>query len=89
MIDVDGVSESVAKIITAIGRDPTEGAFKGTPMRVARMYEEIFSGIDLDPKDAFTAVFEESGHDVVVVKDASFFSVCEHHFLPFFGVVHM
>ena len=89
MIDVNQVCESVAKIISAIGHDPSEDSFKGTPLRVARMYEEIFSGIGLDPKEAFTAVFEEDNHDIVLVRDVSFFSMCEHHFLPFFGVVHM
>ena len=53
------------------------------------MYLELFSGVGLEPAEAIDAVFEEEGHDPVVMRDVSFYSVCEHHLLPFFGHAHM
>ena len=58
-----------------------------TPKRVAKMYAEMFSGLNEDPKDQFTAVFSEVHDEVVLVKDIPFYSMCEHHLLPFFGTV--
>ena len=73
----------------AIGEDPCREGLQRTPERVARMYEGLFSGIGLDPGEAIDAVFEAESQDPVVLKDIPFYSVCEHHLLPFFGLAHM
>ena len=72
-------------IIAAIGEDPEREGLIGTPARVARMYEEIFSGLGQDPSELLSAGFEESHQEIVVLRDIPFFSICEHHFLPFVG----
>ena len=72
-----------------IGEDLTREGLRDTPERVARMYEEIFSGIGLDPIEAIDAIFEQDHQDPVVLRDIPFFSVCEHHLLPFFGRAHL
>ena len=69
----------------AIGEDSSRDGLKETPERVARMYQTLFAGVGADPKDAIDAVFEGGQHDPVVLSDLDFYSVCEHHLLPFFG----
>ena len=89
MVQVDQIRESVAAILSAIGEDPSREGLRDTPSRVAQMYNELFSGVGVDPSQAFTALFEEEDQGMVLVRDVSFFSMCEHHLLPFFGVTHM
>ena len=91
MVDQQRIESAVAAILEALGEDPAREGLRNTPQRVARMYEEMFSGIGADPRAALDAVFEEDGHheEVVIVRDVSFFSICEHHMLPFFGKAHM
>ncbi len=60
-----------------------------TPNRVANMYAELFSGVGLDPAEAIDAIFEEDHHDPVLLRNVTFYSVCEHHLLPFFGQAHL
>ena len=62
---------------------------RDTPARVARMYESLFSGVGLDPEAAIDAVFETDNHDPVLLGNIQFYSVCEHHLLPFFGLAHL
>ncbi|MFQ5873444.1 MAG: GTP cyclohydrolase I, partial [Dehalococcoidia bacterium] len=76
-------------IIEAIGEDPTREGLQDTPGRVARAYAEIFAGIDKDPADELVVGFEEGHREMVIVRDLPFYSMCEHHFLPFFGVAHL
>jgi len=84
------IEEAVVSILNAIGEDPGREGLKDTPQRVARMYSELFAGIADDPVKALTTVFEEVDfRDPVMLRNVSFFSVCEHHMLPFFGHVHM
>ncbi len=83
------ITQAVTDILEAIGEDSNREGLRDTPQRVARMYEELFSGIGLDPVDAIDAVFYEEHHDPVVLRDVSFFSLCEHHLLPFFGLAHV
>ena len=73
----------------AIGDDPGREGLRETPHRVARMYADLFSGIGLDPAEAIDAVFDEEHRDPVVLRNIGFFSVCEHHLLPFFGQAHL
>ena len=83
-------SAAVREILEAVGEDPSREGLLETPARVARMYQEIFSGLEADPKD-FLKIFDEGpGHDeLVLVKDIPLYSVCEHHLLPFIGRAHI
>ena len=85
MVDEARISEAVASILTAVGDDPAREALQGTPDRVARMYADLFSGIGKDPADLLRTGFDEGHGDLVVLKHVRFFSVCEHHLLPFSG----
>ena len=89
MIDREKIQAAVASIIEAIGEDPSREGLVDTPARVARMYEELFSGLDRDPVQVLSTGFDEGLEDLVVLKDIPFFSICEHHLLPFFGVAHI
>ena len=72
-----------------MGEDPQRQGLRDTPQRVARMYGELFSGVGIDPQDAIDAVFDEESSDPVVLRNVSFYSMCEHHLLPFFGTARM
>jgi GTP cyclohydrolase I len=91
MAEDQRIESAVFAILEAIGEDTGREGLRDTPRRVARMYAELFSGIGKDPRSALDMVFEEDGHgeDVVVVRDVPFFSMCEHHLLPFFGQAHI
>lgn len=89
-VDKDKIKNAVRDILEAIGEDPNREGLIDTPDRVARMYEEIFSGIHQDPKDHLKVVFQEEKHEeLVIVKDVPFYSCCEHHIVPFFGKAHI
>ena len=75
----------MASIIQAIGEDPRREGLADTPRRIAQMYEEFFSGLSQDPAETLATGFEECHQEIVVLRDIPFFSICEHHFLPFFG----
>ncbi|MBC8280034.1 MAG: GTP cyclohydrolase I FolE [Chloroflexi bacterium] len=79
------MKEAVAELLAAIGDDPTREGLLDTPDRVARMYEGLFSGIGVNTDDAIDTVFEAESQDPVIVRGLGFYSVCEHHLLPFFG----
>ena len=83
------IEEAVRLILEAIGEDPNREGLIDTPKRVAKMYEEVFSGIDQDPKEYFKTVFGEDHEELVLVKDIPFYSMCEHHLVPFFGKAHV
>jgi len=87
--DQAAVISAVSQIIKAVGEDPTREGLRETPRRVAQMYAEAFSGMNMDPRDELRVGFEEGHREMVVIKDISFYSMCEHHFLPFFGLVHI
>ncbi len=89
MTDREAIKNSVSRIIRAIGEDPGREGLVDKPSRVADMYAEIFSGIDADPKAELSAGFEEGHREMVILKDIPFYSMCEHHFLPFYGVAHV
>jgi GTP cyclohydrolase I len=85
-----GIEASVRKILTNIGEDPDREGLLSTPDRVARMYDELTVGYHTDPVKLINdAVFDVDYDEMVVVKDIDFFSMCEHHMLPFFGRVHV
>jgi len=85
-----GIQGAVHTILTQIGEDPEREGLVKTPERVARMYEEITSGYSTDPVRLVNgALFDVKYDDMVVVKDIEFYSMCEHHMLPFFGRAHV
>src|SRR6516225_5519912 len=81
--------KAVREIIQAVGEDPNREGLIETPRRVADMYAEVFSGLRQDPADVLRVGFEEGHQELVLVKDIPFYSMCEHHFLPFHGVAHV
>ena len=83
------IEEAVKMLLEAIGEDPDREGLLDTPARVARMYEEVFSGLNQDPKEHFDTVFGEDHEELVFVKDIPFYSVCEHHLVPFYGKAHV
>lgn len=83
------IEEAVKMLLEAVGEDPGREGLLDTPSRVARMYEEIFSGLNKDPKEYFETVFGEDHEELVLVKDIPFYSVCEHHLVPFYGKAHV
>lgn len=90
LIDRDRIEQAVREIIAAVGENPTREGLVGTPVRIAEMYAEVFSGVDQDPKELLAVGFEEEKHEeMVVLKDIPFYSMCEHHFLPFHGLAHV
>ncbi|MEK7777498.1 MAG: GTP cyclohydrolase I, partial [Chloroflexota bacterium] len=89
MIQEKTIENAVADILRLIGEDPLRPGLKGPPQRVAEMYRELFSGIDQDPSQELLAGVEEGHHDLVILKDIPFYSMCEHHLLPFFGSAHI
>lgn len=89
MVDKDKIKEAVKMIIEAIGEDVEREGLVETPDRIARMYEEIFSGMGSDASEYLTKTFPIDNDDMVIEKDIVFHSMCEHHFLPFFGKAHI
>lgn len=88
-VDLDRIAAAVREILEAIGEDPERDGLLDTPVRVARMYQEIFAGLHEDP-DRHLQVTFEAGHDeMVMVREIPLFSVCEHHLLPWFGEAHV
>ena len=85
MVDREKIEEAMKAIIAAIGEDPGREGLSETPRRVAKMYGDFFSGLSQDPKEVLATAFEEEHQDIVVFRDIPFFSICEHHFLPFYG----
>ncbi len=83
------IEEGVRLIIKGIGENINREGLKGTPERVAEMYEEIFSGIGKDPSRELGPLFDESHDEIILVKDIPFYSVCEHHLVPFVGKAHI
>lgn len=88
-VDKPRIERAVREILIAIGEDPDRASLVDTPARVARMYAELFSGLHTDPARHLKRVFEETYDELVLVRDISFNSVCEHHLLPFMGVAHV
>jgi len=89
-MDKKRIENAVREILFAIGEDPDREGLTGTPNRIARMYEEIFSGLKEDPNKHLEIFFQEEQHEeLVLVKDIPFYSMCEHHLVPFFGKAHV
>ena len=89
MVDQDKIKLAITSIIEAIGEDASRDGLIGTPQRVAEMYVELFSGLGVDPRVELSVGFEEGYREMVILKDIPFYSMCEHHLLPFYGVAHV
>jgi GTP cyclohydrolase I len=88
-MDKDKIKQAIRLFLEGIGEDPDRDGLLDTPQRVANMCEEIYSGIGADPSALFTVDFEESYDEIVLVKDIPFYSICEHHLVPFIGRAHV
>jgi len=89
MVNQDKIKQAMASIIEAIGENPLRESIKDTPQRVAEMYAELFSGLDVDPKTELAVDFGEGYEEMVILRDIPFYSMCEHHLLPFYGTAHV
>ena len=88
-MDKERIQNAVREILIAVGENPDREGLLETPKRVANMYEEIFAGLTEDPKQHIKLFNEQSNDEMVSVKDIPFYSMCEHHLLPFFGKAHI
>ncbi len=88
-IDQARIEAAVREILIAIGEDPDRDGLLRTPARVARMYGEIFAGMEDDPAEVLQVMFEADHDEMILVKDIPFHSTCEHHLVPFFGSAHV
>ena len=88
-VDLKRIEAAVRVILDAVGEDPNRDGLLETPARVARMYKEMFAGMNTDPGRHLSKVFEEEYDEIVIVRDISFCSMCEHHLLPFTGKAHI
>ncbi|MCS7236992.1 MAG: GTP cyclohydrolase I FolE [Thermoguttaceae bacterium] len=88
-VDQARIARAVREILIAIGEDPDREGLRETPGRVARMYAELFSGLHEDPAIQLQKFFSESYDEIVLVRDITFCSMCEHHLLPFMGKAHI
>lgn len=88
-VDLKRIEIAVREILEAVGEDPNRDGLLETPARVARMYAEMFAGLRYDPGRHLAKVFSEQYDEIVLVRDMSFHSMCEHHLLPFTGVAHI
>jgi GTP cyclohydrolase I len=88
-VDLKRIEKAVREILAAVGEDPDREGLLETPARVARMYAEMFSGLKQDARQHLKKVFTEQYDEVVLVRDITFCSMCEHHLLPFIGKAHI
>ena len=88
-IDQERIARAVREIIEAIGENPGREGLLETPERIGRLYAELFSGLAQDPQDVLRRGFDEDHKEMVILKDIPFYSLCEHHFLPFHGSAHV
>ena len=88
-MDQAKIKAAVRLLLEGIGEDPNREGLRETPERIARMYEEIYGGLLEDAGSHLQKTFSISGGDMVLEKDISFYSMCEHHLLPFFGKAHI
>lgn len=89
MVDRARIAEAMRQIIEAIGEDVQREGLAETPRRIAEMYDELFSGLSRDPLEVLRGGFREEDDEPVILRDIPFYSLCEHHFLPFYGVAHV
>ena len=88
--DSEAIKEATKNLLLAIGEDPAREGLRKTPLRIAKMYEELFLGYNVDPEEIINgALFDVEYDEMVLVRDIEFYSLCEHHMLPFMGRAHV
>jgi len=85
----EAIKEATRALLVALGEDPAREGLLETPRRVAEMYGELFSGMEKDPCAELSVSFDEGHQEMIIARDIPFYSMCEHHLLPFFGVAHV
>lgn len=88
-MDKEKIRRAVVDFLKAIGEDPSRPGLRDTPNRIARMCEELFSGVGRDPKQELKLFTTKNEDELILIKDIPFYSICEHHLLPFFGKAHI
>jgi len=88
-VDQERIARAVREILEAIGEEPGREGLLETPRRIAETYAELFSGLHQDPQEVLSTGFQESHKEMVILKNIPFYSLCEHHFLPFHGRAHV
>jgi GTP cyclohydrolase I len=88
-IDRPAVEAAVRALLRAIGEDPDREGLRATPRRIADMYAEVFAGLHTDPAALLEVTYDEAHHEMVILRDIQFTSMCEHHLVPFYGVAHV
>ena len=88
-VDIKRIEKAVNEILLAVGEDPKREGLKKTPERVARMYAELLAGMQKDPEKHLRSVFTENYDEIVLLRDIPFYSICEHHLMPFIGQAHV
>lgn len=88
-VDLARIERAVREILIAVGEDADREGIRETPRRVARMYAELFSGLHDDPERYLSTTFNEDHHELVILRDIAFNSMCEHHLMPFEGKAHI
>lgn len=89
MVDIERIEKAVREILLAVGEDAGREGLKYTPQRVAAMYAELLAGMHEDPSENVQSVFTEKYDEVVLLRDIPFYSICEHHLMPFIGSAHV
>lgn len=89
MVDQDKVKEAIRLLLEAVGEDPNREGLLETPDRIARMYVQLLHGMEEDGSEHLQKTFQVDNEELVLVKDIPFYSMCEHHMLPFYGVIHV
>ncbi|HUW18032.1 MAG TPA: GTP cyclohydrolase I FolE [Sedimentisphaerales bacterium] len=88
-VDTERIAKAVREILLAVGEDIEREGIRDTPARVARMYAELLGGMGEDPKQHTRRVFTENYDEIVLLRDIPFYSICEHHLMPFIGTAHV
>jgi GTP cyclohydrolase IA len=88
-IDTKRIEDATRELLLAMGEDPDREGLRATPARVAKMYEELFAGLEIDPAALLQVSFDEGHEEMVIIRDIPFYSMCEHHLLPFHGRAHV
>lgn len=88
-VDLKRIERAVSEILEAVGEDPQREGLKDTPARVSRMYAELLEGMRHEPTEHVNSIFHEKYDEIVLLRDIPFYSVCEHHLMPFIGKAHI
>jgi len=88
-IDTGRIEKAIKEILLAVGEDIEREGLKDTPRRVASMYAEVLTGMQEDPHEYVSSIFTENYNEIVLLRDIPFYSICEHHLMPFIGTAHV